>query len=152
MLNAKNDSEEAKIVAEAGAIGAITISTNMAGRGTDIRLGGSDEKDARKVVMLGGLCVIGTNRHESRRIDDQLRGRAARQGDPGVTRFFVSAEDDLLKRCGIASLDIDMEKFQSGQAIEDPVVGQRIRRIQRLVEAESLEIRRTLRMLSLIHI
>ena len=146
VLNAKNDSEEAKIVAEAGAIGAITISTNMAGRGTDIRLGGSDEKDARKVVMLGGLCVIGTNRHESRRIDDQLRGRAARQGDPGVTRFFVSAEDDLLKRCGIASLDIDMEKFQSGQAIEDPVVGQRIRRIQRLVEAESLEIRRTLRM------
>ena len=146
VLNAKNDLEEAKIVAEAGAIGAITISTNMAGRGTDIKLGGSNERDAQTIVGLGGLYVIGTNRHESRRIDDQLRGRTARQGDPGETKFFVSAEDDLLKRCGIASLDIDLSQFQSGVAIEDPAVGQRIVRIQKLVEAESLEIRRTLRL------
>ncbi|MFK7765907.1 MAG: accessory Sec system translocase SecA2 [Mariniblastus sp.] len=146
ILNAKNDLEEATIVAEAGAVSAITISTNMAGRGTDIKLGGSKAESAQKILELGGLLVIGTNRHESRRIDDQLRGRAGRQGDPGETKFFVSAEDDLLKRCGIANLDIDLEKFQSGKAIENPVVGRRIARIQKMVEAESLEIRRTLRL------
>ena len=83
VLNARNDHQEAAVVAEAGAPGAVTISTNMAGRGTDIRLGGSDQRDREKVVALGGLLVLGTNRHESRRIDNQLRGRAGRQGDPG---------------------------------------------------------------------
>ena len=89
VLNARNDEREAAIVARAGERGAVTISTNMAGRGTDIRLG-------EGVAELGGLYVIGTNKHESRRIDNQLRGRAGRQGDPGCSRFFVSLEDDLM--------------------------------------------------------
>jgi preprotein translocase subunit SecA len=146
VLNAKNDQAEAEIVADAGTLAAVTISTNMAGRGTDIILGGRDGMHGDHVVELGGLYVIGTNRHESRRIDDQLRGRAGRQGDPGESRFFVSTEDDLLSRCGIGQLDIDMSQFKNGRPIEDPRVGRRIARIQRFVEAESLEIRRTLRM------
>ena len=89
VLNARNDEVEASIVAQAGQRGAVTISTNMAGRGTDIRLGDG-------VAALGGLYVIGTNRHESQRIDNQLRGRAGRQGDPGCSRFFVSLEDPLM--------------------------------------------------------
>ena len=104
ILNAKNDHQEAAVVAEAGAPGAVTISTNMAGRGTDIRLGGSDQRDREQVVALGGLYVLGTNRHESRRIDNQLRGRAGRQGDPGESRFFISVEDDLIHRHGIGDL------------------------------------------------
>ena len=89
VLNAKNHAREAEIIAHAGEIGAVTIATNMAGRGTDIKLGPG-------VKELGGLCVLGTERHESRRIDNQLRGRAGRQGDPGYSQFFVSFEDDLL--------------------------------------------------------
>jgi preprotein translocase subunit SecA len=105
ILNAKNDEAEAAIIAEAGALGAVTISTNMAGRGTDIKLGGShDAAQHQLVVELGGLYVIGTNRHESRRIDDQLRGRSGRQGDPGTSRFFVSLEDDLMVRFHIENL------------------------------------------------
>ena len=104
VLNAKNDAMEARVVARAGARGAVTISTNMAGRGTDIRLGGEDEAEHDAVAALGGLYVIGTNRHESRRVDLQLRGRAGRQGDPGESRFFVSLEDDLLVRYGIEAL------------------------------------------------
>ncbi|HIA54120.1 MAG TPA: accessory Sec system translocase SecA2, partial [Candidatus Melainabacteria bacterium] len=146
VLNAKNDQAEAAIVAHAGIPGAVTISTNMAGRGTDIVLGGPNGSKRQRVVELGGLYVIGTNRHESRRIDDQLRGRAGRQGDPGETRFFVSAEDELISRCGVAQLDINLSEFDEGKSIEDPVVGKRIARIQQYVEAESLEIRRTLRM------
>ena len=98
VLNAKNDAEEATIIAEAGTLGAVTVSTQMAGRGVDIRLGGSDEKDRDKVVELGGLYVIGSGRHDSRRVDDQLRGRAGRQGDPGGSVFFVSLEDELVTR------------------------------------------------------
>ncbi|MCQ2956386.1 MAG: hypothetical protein MJ233_00485 [Mycoplasmoidaceae bacterium] len=94
LLNAKNHAREAEIVALAGQRGAITISTNMAGRGTDIKLGPG-------VKELGGLFVIGTNRHESRRVDNQLCGRSGRQGDPGMTRFFISTEDPLFKRFGI---------------------------------------------------
>jgi preprotein translocase subunit SecA len=93
LLNARNHSREAEIVALAGQKGAITISTNMAGRGTDIKLGPG-------VKELGGLFVIGTNRHESRRVDNQLCGRSGRQGDPGMTRFFISTEDPLFKRFG----------------------------------------------------
>jgi preprotein translocase subunit SecA len=96
VLNARNDAAEAIIVAKAGERDAVTISTNMAGRGTDIQLG-------EGVKELGGLYVIGTNRHESRRIDNQLRGRTGRQGDPGCSRFFVSFEDDLLVKYGIAN-------------------------------------------------
>jgi preprotein translocase subunit SecA len=100
VLNAKNDAEEAKIIAEAGSLGRVTVSTQMAGRGTDIRLGGRDEKDRDQVVELGGLYVIGAGRHDSRRVDDQLRGRAGRQGDPGGSVFFVSPEDSLIVRNG----------------------------------------------------
>ena len=98
VLNAKNDAEEAAIIAEAGAYGAVTVSTQMAGRGVDIRLGGSDQADRDRVAELGGLYVIGSGRHDSRRVDDQLRGRAGRQGDPGGSVFFVSLEDDLVVR------------------------------------------------------
>jgi len=95
VLNAKNDAEEAAVIAEAGTLGAVTVSTQMAGRGTDIRLGGSDEADHEKVVELGGLHVIGTGRHNTERLDNQLRGRAGRQGDPGSSVFFSSWEDDV---------------------------------------------------------
>jgi preprotein translocase subunit SecA len=98
VLNAKNDELEATVVARAGAPGAVTISTNMAGRGTDIKLGGAAEEEREKVAALGGLYVIGTNRHESLRIDNQLRGRAGRQGDPGASRFFISLEDAIFER------------------------------------------------------
>ncbi|WP_344081859.1 accessory Sec system translocase SecA2 [Luedemannella helvata] len=98
VLNAKNDHEEASIIAEAGTFGAVTVSTQMAGRGVDIRLGGSDEHDKAKVAKLGGLYVIGQGRHDSRRVDDQLRGRAGRQGDPGGSVFFVALEDELVAR------------------------------------------------------
>lgn len=96
VLNAKNDAAEAKVIAEAGAYGAITVSTQMAGRGTDIRLGGSDEADRPKVVEAGGLCVIGTSRYRTERLDNQLRGRSGRQGDPGMSVFFASMEDELV--------------------------------------------------------
>jgi preprotein translocase subunit SecA len=143
VLNAKNDAEEAAVVARAGALGAVTISTNMAGRGTDIRLGGGGA-DRERVAALGGLYVIGTNRHESRRIDLQLRGRAGRQGDPGESRFFVSLEDDLLVRYGIRNL-IPAHFFEgSGAPIDNPFVRREVARAQRIVEGENFEIRRTL--------
>ncbi|MEV4414120.1 accessory Sec system translocase SecA2 [Catellatospora sp. NPDC049609] len=100
VLNAKNDAHEAAVIAEAGGLGAVTVSTQMAGRGTDIRLGGSDGRDRAAVAELGGLYVIGAGRHDSRRVDDQLRGRAGRQGDPGGSMFFVSREDELIVRHG----------------------------------------------------
>jgi preprotein translocase subunit SecA len=125
VLNAKNDAAEAEIIAQAGALGAVTISTNMAGRGTDILLGGNPPQARQRVVELGGLYVIGTTRHEARRIDNQLRGRAGRQGDPGASRFFISLEDDLLVRFGIAG-NPDVES------------------VQRTAESQNLEIRETL--------
>ena len=121
VLNARHEEEEAAMIARAGERGAVTISTNMAGRGTDIKLGTG-------VAELGGLYVIGTNRHESRRIDNQLRGRAGRQGDPGSSRFFISAEDDLFVKYGA-----DLERLE-----HDPDS------IQRLVEGQNLEIRQFL--------
>ena len=96
VLNAKNDEEEARVIAEAGTLGAVTVSTQMAGRGTDIRLGGSDEADHDQVAELGGLHLIGTGRHRTERLDNQLRGRAGRQGDPGSSVFFASWEDDVV--------------------------------------------------------
>jgi len=145
VLNARNDEHEARVIEAAGALGAVTISTNMAGRGTDIRLGGPHETERSRVVSLGGLYVIGTNRHESRRIDRQLRGRAGRQGDPGSTRFFVSLEDDLVRRYGVERLVTTrhLPPRQDGP-IDGPLVATEIARAQRIVEAESLEIRRTL--------
>ncbi len=143
VLNAANDHLEAEIIAEAGAAGAVTISTNMAGRGTDIRLGGSHGEPRGTVVHAGGLYVIGTNRHESRRIDNQLRGRAGRQGDPGESKFFISLQDPLLVQHGVADLvqDSDPELEPGGAA-------QKIAHLQRVIEGESFEIRRTLRMYS----
>jgi preprotein translocase subunit SecA len=96
VLNAKNDELEASVIARAGVLGAVTVSTNMAGRGTDILLGGPDGYEREHIKELGGLYVIGTNLYESLRIDKQLMGRSGRQGDPGITRFFVSLEDDLM--------------------------------------------------------
>ncbi len=144
VLNAGNDHLEAEIIAEAGALRAVTISTNMAGRGTDICLGGSNQADRDLVVKLGGLYVIGTNRHESRRIDNQLRGRAGRQGDPGESRFFVSLQDNLIARHGIADL-ISPPAQNEDQPIQDAQTAGRISHVQRVIEGESFEIRRTLR-------
>jgi preprotein translocase subunit SecA len=145
VLNARNDDREARIVAGAGAPGAVTISTNMAGRGTDIRLGGADEARRDDVVALGGLYVIGTNRHESRRVDLQLRGRAGRQGDPGSSRFFVSLEDDLLVRFGVDRLiPAALRPAKRDAPIESVIVRREIARAQRIVEGQNLEIRRTL--------
>ena len=101
VLNAKNDEMEAVIIAGAGSPSAVTVSTNMAGRGVDIKLGGEDERGKNAVVAAGGLYVIGTLRHDSDRIDNQLIGRAGRQGDPGESRFYLSLEDDWLKRYDI---------------------------------------------------
>ncbi len=125
VLNARNDEAEAEIIAQAGALGAVTVSTNMAGRGTDILLGGNPPIHREQVLQLGGLYVIGTSRQEARRIDNQLRGRAGRQGDPGMSRFFISLEDDLLVRFGIA---------------ENPDVDS----VQRTAESQNLEIREML--------
>ena len=123
----------------------MTISTNMAGRGTDIRLGGEDESGRAAVVALGGLYVIGTNRHESRRVDLQLRGRAGRQGDPGESRFFVSLEDDLLVRYGVEALiPAGPAAARPGSPVESAVVRREVARAQRIIEGQNLEIRRTL--------
>jgi preprotein translocase subunit SecA len=145
ILNAKNDAAEAAIVAAAGRPGAVTIATNMAGRGTDIRLGGPDEAEREKVAALGGLYVIGTNRHESHRVDLQLRGRAGRQGDPGESKFLLSLEDDLLVRYGIASLvPPALVPNRRDEPIDSRVVRREIARAQRIIEGQSFEIRRTL--------
>jgi preprotein translocase subunit SecA len=121
VLNARNEEGEAGIIARAGECGAVTISTNMAGRGTDIQLGPG-------VAELGGLYVIGMNKHESRRIDNQLRGRAGRQGDPGSSRFFISRQDDLLQRYGA----------------DEPLLANDPDAIQRMVESQNLNIRKFL--------
>jgi preprotein translocase subunit SecA len=154
VLNARNDEAEAHVVARAGAPGAVTISTNMAGRGTDIRLGGAPEADDgdpahdrnhERVAALGGLYVIGTNRHESRRVDLQLRGRAGRQGDPGESRFFVSLEDELLVRYGIQNLiGTRLVTGKRTEPLDHPIVVREVARAQRIVEGQNFEIRKTL--------
>jgi preprotein translocase subunit SecA len=147
VLNAKNDEREAAIVADAGALGAVTISTNMAGRGTDIKLGGQREVDRERVLALGGLYVIGTHRHESRRIDDQLRGRAGRQGDPGDSCFWIALDDDLLRRYGIERLlprrYLELEG-DGDRPLDSAVVRREVARAQRIAEGESFDIRRRL--------
>ena len=145
ILNAKNDAMEARVIARAGTLGAVTISTNMAGRGTDIRLGGEDEAEHGQVAALGGLYVIGTNRHESRRVDLQLRGRAGRQGDPGESRLIVSLEDDLLVRYGVEALIAGrVVTGKRDEPLDHPVVRAEIARAQRIIEGQNLEIRKTL--------
>ncbi|MCX7760125.1 MAG: preprotein translocase subunit SecA [Hydrogenothermaceae bacterium] len=180
VLNAKNHEREAEIIAQAGRIGAVTISTNMAGRGTDILLGGNPEflakellkkkgltpeeateeeyakalkeaqritlEEKQKVIELGGLAVIGTERHESRRIDNQLRGRAGRQGDPGSSRFYLSLEDDLLRLFGgdrLISL-MDRLKIPENEPIESTMVTKAIENAQKRVEGQNFQIRKRL--------
>jgi len=145
VLNARHDAREARIVARAGALGAVTISTNMAGRGTDIVLGAGEAGMHERVAALGGLYVIGTNRHESRRIDDQLRGRAGRQGDPGRSRFFISLEDDLIQRYGVMRLIPKAHRpAPADTPIDDPIVLREVARAQRIIEGQNFEIRKTL--------
>jgi preprotein translocase subunit SecA len=145
VLNAKRDEFEARIIAQAGKSGAITISTNMAGRGTDIRLGGPDEGDNKRVVALGGLYVIGTNRYESLRIDNQLKGRAGRQGDPGSSRFIISLEDDLCKKYKLHELIPSRVLTDGNERIADnPIVRVELNRLQRIIEGQHLEIKNTL--------
>ncbi|WP_457600772.1 preprotein translocase subunit SecA [Hydrogenivirga sp.] len=180
ILNAKHHEQEAQIIAQAGRVGAVTIATNMAGRGTDILLGGNPEYMAKeiiqskgknpeeaseeewkkafeeayrtteaekeKVIELGGLLVVGTERHESRRIDNQLRGRAGRQGDPGESRFVLSLEDDLLRLFGgerVGKL-MEMLKIPEGEPIESRMVTKAIQNAQKRVEAQNFQIRKRL--------
>ncbi|MDP2637384.1 MAG: preprotein translocase subunit SecA, partial [bacterium] len=138
MLNAKNHEREGEIIAQAGRLGAVTVATNMAGRGVDIVLGGNPQnpEEAKKVVELGGLHVIGTERHEARRIDNQLRGRSGRQGDPGSSLFFVSLEDDLARVFGGDRLKGLMEKLHvpDSEAIESGMVSGAIESAQSRIE------------------
>lgn len=145
VLNAKNNETEAEIIAQAGRPGAVTISTNMAGRGTDIRLGGRQGQEKARVSELGGLYVIGTNRYESGRIDRQLRGRAGRQGDPGSSRFFISMEDDLFVRFGLKDWFMSQMKIGKDEVeLSSPSVVQEINHIQRVIEGQNLDIKTTL--------
>ncbi len=173
ILNAKQHEREANIVTQAGRLGSITIATNMAGRGTDIVLGGNPEglaieefgskdpenseyqkilanyqescaKEKLKVLEAGGLCILGTERHESRRIDNQLRGRAGRQGDPGLSRFYVSLKDDLMKRFGGERIEHIMSKigWQEGHAIDGKMISKSIEGAQKKVERFHFESRK----------
>ncbi|OOK74256.1 accessory Sec system translocase SecA2 [Mycobacterium kansasii] len=138
VLNAKNDAEEAQVIAEAGKFGAVTVSTQMAGRGTDIRLGGSDEADHDRVAELGGLHVVGTGRHHTQRLDNQLRGRAGRQGDPGSSVFFSSWEDDVVA----ANLDtnkLPMDTDEDGRIVS-PKTGSLLDHAQRVAEGRLLDV------------
>jgi len=160
VLNAKQHKLEAKIIAAAGKIGAITIATNMAGRGTDIKLGGNknfieDGKEndllemqdhERKVKSNGGLYIIGTERHESRRIDNQLRGRAGRQGDPGSSIFYISLQDELMRIFGAESIDNMLKKLglKENESIDHSWINKAIERAQQKVEARNFDIRKTL--------
>jgi preprotein translocase subunit SecA len=141
VLNAKNDAEEAAIIAEAGKYGAVTVSTQMAGRGVDIRLGGSDQSDRERVAALGGLFVIGSGRHDSRRVDDQLRGRAGRQGDPGRSVFFVSLEDELVVRHA-ADVIPPSPRMHADGLVTDPQVDYAVEHAQRVAEGVNHEIHR----------
>ena len=160
VLNAKQHEKEAKIIAEAGKSGSVTIATNMAGRGTDIKLGGNKDfleegklnsleefkKDETKVKNLGGLFIIGTERHESRRIDNQLRGRSGRQGDPGGTIFFISLQDELMRIFGGDSIDGMLKKLglKENESIDHPWINKAMERAQKKVESRNFDIRKTL--------
>ena len=157
VLNAKQHEQEARIIAEAGKIGAVTIATNMAGRGTDIKLGGNTDFKEKgfsndlneiksKVKELGGLYIIGTERHESRRIDNQLRGRSGRQGDPGASVFFISLEDDLMRIFGGGSIDNMLKKLglKENESIDHPWINKAMERAQKKVESRNFDIRKTL--------
>ncbi|HTP56918.1 MAG TPA: SEC-C metal-binding domain-containing protein, partial [Candidatus Paceibacterota bacterium] len=146
VLNAKNHEREAEIIAQAGKLGGVTVATNMAGRGVDIILGGNpaDESEAAKVRELGGLCVFGTERHEARRIDDQLRGRSGRQGDPGASQFFVSCEDDVVRIFGGDRLKNIMERLgvTDEDVIENRMVSRAIEQAQGRIEGHNFDARK----------
>ena len=175
VLNAKNHEQEAHIIAQAGRLGAVTVATNMAGRGVDIKLGGNPEemaiqqqikenqidnsdylkskiiefeleveKEKQEVLTLGGLYVLGTERHESRRIDNQLRGRSGRQGDPGESRFYISLQDDLMRRFQGERIESIMNKLNlpDEERIEQSMVTKSIERAQAQVESLNFEIRK----------
>ena len=160
VLNAKQHEKEANIIAEAGKTGSVTIATNMAGRGTDIKLGGNKDfveegkindvdeykKNETKVKELGGLYIIGTERHESRRIDNQLRGRSGRQGDPGATIFFISLQDELMRIFGGDSIDGMLKKLglKENESIDHPWINKAMERAQKKVESRNFDIRKTL--------
>ena len=160
VLNAKQHEKEAKIIAEAGKIGAVTIATNMAGRGTDIKLGGNKEfieegvdvdlteydKNNDSIKKIGGLFIIGTERHESRRIDNQLRGRSGRQGDPGATIFFISLQDELMRIFGGDSINGMLKKLglKENESIDHPWINKAMERAQKKVESRNFDIRKTL--------
>ncbi len=160
ILNAKQHEKEAKIIAEAGKVHAVTIATNMAGRGTDIKLGGNKDffeegkkidiqqikKDENKVKELGGLFIIGTERHESRRIDNQLRGRSGRQGDAGSSIFFISLQDELMRIFGGDSIDGMLKKLglKENESIDHPWINKAMERAQKKVETRNFDIRKTL--------
>ena len=153
VLNAKNHENEAEIIALAGKPYQVTVATNMAGRGTDIKLGGNpeidknfDESDYQKVIDLGGLFILGTERHESRRIDNQLRGRSGRQGDPGESIFFVSLEDDLMRIFGSEKLQSMLSTLglKKGEVIEHKWLTSSIERAQKRVEGHNFDIRKQL--------
>ena len=155
VLNAKQHESEATIISQAGAPSSVTVSTNMAGRGTDIILGGNPDNyksenewksNHDKVINSGGLYVIGTERHESRRIDNQLRGRSGRQGDPGTTQFYISTEDSLVKRFGGDRIKSAMSAFNwdENEAVENKMISRSIESAQSKVEAYHFEIRKTL--------
>ncbi|MEC7185272.1 MAG: preprotein translocase subunit SecA, partial [Pseudomonadota bacterium] len=174
VLNARYHEQEAQIIAQAGVPGAVTIATNMAGRGTDIQLGGNldmrlateidtdlaeDKAQAlttkitqevetakQEALAAGGLCVVGTERHESRRIDNQLRGRSGRQGDPGRSHFFLSLEDDLMRIFGTDRMDGMLQRLglQEGEAIVHPWINKALERAQKKVEARNFDIRKNI--------
>ena len=153
VLNAKNHENEADIIASAGKPYQITVATNMAGRGTDIQLGGNpdidknfDKENYQKVIKLGGLCILGTERHESRRIDNQLRGRSGRQGDPGESIFFVSLEDDLMRIFGSEKLQSMLSTLglKKGEVIEHKWLTSSIEKAQKKVEGHNFDIRKQL--------
>ena len=139
MLNAKYHEQEAEIISHAGEFGMVTIATNMAGRGTDIKLG-------EGVREAGGLKVIGTERHESRRIDNQLRGRSGRQGDPGESRFYISLEDDLMRIFGSEKIQgvVDKLGLEEDEAIESKMVTKAIENAQKKVEGNNFDIRKNI--------
>lgn len=136
VLNAKNDEEEAAIIEQAGKINAVTISTNMAGRGVDIRLGGRHAENYEKIASLGGLYIIGTNRHESIRIDDQLRGRCGRQGDPGESAFHISLEDNIFQNCKNKE---HLKKSFNNSTSNSKKINKQVRHIQKVVEGRFLD-------------
>jgi len=145
VLNARNDEFEAHIIEQAGTLNSVTVSTNMAGRGADIKLGGVDGTNRDKIAALGGLYIIGTNRHESMRIDKQLKGRTGRQGDAGMSKFFISLEDDLIKRYGIDKLISSvLRPGNQEEPLINPKIAKKIGQVQRIIQGQDSDLRRAL--------